>query len=146
MITGKARKTLRAASFVLVATLPALAQSDSKRDRKNDPSAIGNRKVSGSVNFYSIEQEIALGRQLAIEVQKEARIVDDPIISEYINRLGQNLARNSDVVFPVSFKVIESDEINAFTLPGGFIFINTGLIRLSGDESELASALAHELG
>ena len=81
-----------------------------------------------------------------MEVQKQARIVDDPVISEYINRLGQNLARNSDVTFPVSFRVIEADEINAFTLPGGYIFLNTGVIRLSDNEAELASVLAHELG
>jgi predicted Zn-dependent protease len=114
--------------------------------KKTDPAAIGDRKVSGKVNFYSLEQEIALGKQLAIEVEKQARIVDDPIVSEYVNRLGQNLVRNSDVTFPVSFKIINSEEINAFTLPGGHIFIHTGLMNLSANESELASALAHELG
>jgi beta-barrel assembly-enhancing protease len=87
-----------------------------------------------------------LGKQLSIEVEKQAKIVDDPIISEYINRLGQNLARNSDVTFPVTFKLIEADEINAFTLPGGYVFINTGLLELSGNEAELASAIAHEIG
>jgi beta-barrel assembly-enhancing protease len=101
---------------------------------------------AASLNFYSIEQELALGKQLALEVEKQAKIVDDPTISEYVNRLGQNLARNSRIAFPVTVKIIESDEINAFTLPGGHIFINTGLIKLSANEAELASALAHELG
>jgi beta-barrel assembly-enhancing protease len=101
---------------------------------------------AASLNFYSIEQELALGKQLALEVEKQAKIVDDPTISEYVNRLGQNLARNSRIAFPVTVKIIQSDEINAFTLPGGHIFINTGLIKLSANEAELASALAHELG
>lgn len=115
-------------------------------DRKKDPNAIGDRDVAKGLNFYSVPQELALGKQLSIEVAREAKMVDDPIVSEYINRLGQNLARNSDVTFPVSFRLIESDEINAFTLPGGYIFINSALVELSGNEAELASAMAHEIG
>jgi predicted Zn-dependent protease len=115
-------------------------------DKKKDPARIGDRNVSKGLNFYTLDQEMALGKQLSIEVEKEAKIVDDPILSEYINRLGQNLARNSDVTFPVTFKLIEADEINAFTLPGGYVFINTGLLELSGNEAELASAIAHEIG
>jgi predicted Zn-dependent protease len=134
----------RAATVLVVAAvaiLPALAN-----DKKRDPAEIGARNVSKGLNFYTLDQELALGKQLSIEVEKQAKIVDDPIVSEYINRLGQNLARNSDVTFPVTFKLIEADEINAFTLPGGYIFINTGLLELSGDEAELASAIAHEIG
>jgi predicted Zn-dependent protease len=127
--------------LALAAGLPGAAATAEK-----DPTAIGHRKVAGAVNFYSVQKEIALGRQLAIEVEKQARIVDDPEVSEYINRLGQNLGRNSDVQFPLTFKLIESDEINAFTLPGGYIFINTGLLNLTANEAELASALAHEIG
>jgi predicted Zn-dependent protease len=115
-------------------------------DKKKDPRAIGERNVARGPNFYSLEKEIALGKQLSIEVQKQTRIIDDPIIAEYLNRLGQNLVRNSDVTFPVSFTFIDADEINAFTLPGGFIFVNTALLRLSDNEAELASVLAHELG
>jgi predicted Zn-dependent protease len=121
--------------------LPAFA-----RDKKKDPTEIGDRNVSKGLNFYTLDQEMALGKQLAIEVEKQAKIVDDPIVSEYLNRLGQNLARNSDVTFPVTFKLIEGDEINAFTLPGGYVFVNTGLLMLSANEAELASAIAHELG
>ncbi|HEY3839856.1 MAG TPA: M48 family metallopeptidase [Bryobacteraceae bacterium] len=113
---------------------------------KKDPEAIGTRKVDGGINFYSVEKEIALGKQLAIEVQRQAKLLEDPIVNEYINRLTQNLTRNSDVKFPVTVKVIDDDVINAFTLPGGFLFVNTGLIRLSESESELASAISHELG
>jgi predicted Zn-dependent protease len=127
--------------LAIAACLPAFAGSVEK-----DPTAIGQRNVAGAVNFYSIEKELALGKQLALEVEKQARIVDDPIVAEYINRIGQNLVRNSDAEFPVTFRLIESDEINAFTLPGGFIFINTGLVKLTANEAELASALAHEIG
>jgi predicted Zn-dependent protease len=130
---------------VLCLTVPAFGQ-DHKKDNKKDPSEIGDRNVSKGLNFYSLEQELALGKQLAIEVEKQAKIVDDPIVAEYINRLGQNLGSNSDVTFPLTFKLIESDEINAFTLPGGYVFVNTGLLRLSGNEAELAAAIAHEIG
>jgi predicted Zn-dependent protease len=136
-------KRLLAAALIIRALIPVLALAG---DNKKNPAAIGIRRVDKGVNFYSIQQELALGKQLAREVEKEARIVDDPIVSEYVNRLGQNLVLNSDVTFPVSFKVIQSDQIDAFTLPGGFIFINTGLLKLSANEAELASALAHELG
>jgi predicted Zn-dependent protease len=128
-------------AIAAISTLPAFA-----KDRKKDPTQIGDRNVSKGLNFYSLDQELALGKQLAIEVEKESKIVGDPIVSEYINRLGQNLVHNSDVTFPVTFKLIEADEINAFTLPGGYIFINTGLLKLSANEAELASAIAHELG
>ncbi len=134
----------RATAFVIAALLVCSAALAG--DKKKDPNEIGDRNVSGGLNFYSLDQELALGKQLSIEVERQAKIVDDPIIAEYINRLGQNLARNSDIRFPVSFKLIEADEVNAFTLPGGYIFINTALVELSGNEAELASAIAHEIG
>lgn len=130
---------------IFLITLCAATSLHGQQDKKNDPSEIGNRKVTGGPNFYSIEKEIALGRQLALEVERQTKLFDDPIVSEYINRLGQNLARHSDVTFPVHFKITDSGQPNAFTLPGGHIFIDTGLIRLSESESELAATLAHEL-
>lgn len=133
-----------ATAILLCSAIVALAAPDDAR--KSDPEAIGTRKVDGGVNFYSVEKEIALGKQLAIEVERQARLLEDPNITEYINRLTQQLVRNSDVKFPVTVKVIDDDIINAFTLPGGYLFINTGLIRLSESESELASAISHELG
>src|SRR5512144_431331 len=96
--------------------------------KKKDPEEIGNRDVGKGGNFYSLEKEIALGKQLAKEVEREAKIVDDPAIAEDVNRVGQNLARNSDAKVPFTIKVIDSEEINAFALPGGFFFVNTGLI------------------
>src|SRR5580693_3722735 len=97
-----ARARTRSTAILVAASLsilPAYA-----RDKKKDPTEIGDRNVSKGLNFYSLDQEMALGKQLAIEVEKQVKIVDDPIVSEYINRLGQNLARHSDVTFPVTFK------------------------------------------
>ncbi|MEI9973372.1 MAG: hypothetical protein WDO73_15815 [Ignavibacteriota bacterium] len=93
---------------------------DSKKNPKNDPDAIGNRDVGKGVNFYSLDKEIALGKQLAQEVERQAKVVTDPTISEYVNRIGQNLVRNSDAKVPFTIKVLDSEEVNAFALPGGF--------------------------
>jgi beta-barrel assembly-enhancing protease len=136
------RPGLRAITVVLSLTLAASVQAQNK---KNDPSQIGNRNVGKGVNFYSLEKEIALGKQLAEEVQRQAKIVDDPMISEYVNRLGQNLVRNSDAKVPFTFQVIDAEVPNAFALPGGFVFVNTGLIELAEEEDELAGAMAHEI-
>jgi predicted Zn-dependent protease len=138
-------KTMARSTVMFVMAVASIVPASAK-DKTKDPTEIGDRNVAKGLNFYSLDQELALGKQLAIEVEKQAKIVDDPAVSEYINRLGQNLARNSDVTFPVTFKLIEAEEINAFTLPGGYIFINTGLLKLSANEAELASAIAHELG
>ena len=132
--------------LTLFALIPLVVTTCMAGDKKKDPDEIGNRDVGKGVNFYSLEKEMAMGRQLALEVQKQSRMVDDPILGEYINRLGQNLARNSDTRIPVSFQVIDSDSVNAFTLPGGYIFVNSGLIRLAQTEAELAGAMAHEIG
>jgi len=121
---------------------PASAQS---KDKKKDPEQIANRDVGKGVNFYSIEKEIALGRQLAQEVEKSAKIVDDPLQAEYVNRLAQNLARNSDIKVPVTAKWIDSAEVNAFALPGGFLFVNSGVMLKADNEAELASVMAHEI-
>jgi beta-barrel assembly-enhancing protease len=115
------------------------------RNSKEDVEAIGNRKVGKGPNFYSLEKEIALGKQLAQEVERSARLVDDPVVTEYINRVGQNLVRNSDARVPFTIKVIDSDEVNAFALPGGFFYVNSGLILRAQEESELAGVMAHEI-
>ena len=132
--------------LTLFALIPLVVTTCIAGDKKKDPDEIGNRDVGKGVNFYSLEKEMAMGRQLALEVQKQSRMVDDPILGEYINRIGQNLARHSDARIPVSFQVIDSDSVNAFTLPGGYIFVNSGLIRLAQTEAELAGAIAHEIG
>jgi predicted Zn-dependent protease len=116
------------------------AEKADKNEKKEETSKVGR-----GVNFYSLEKEIALGKQLAQEVERQAKIVDDPIISEYVNRIGQNIVRNSDAKVPFTIKVIDSDEVNAFALPGGFFFVNTGLILKAGNEAELAGVMAHEI-
>jgi predicted Zn-dependent protease len=121
---------------------PALAQS---KEKKKDPEQIGNRDVGKGVNLYSLEKEIALGKQLAQEVERSAKIVDDPALAEYGNRIAQNLARNSDIKVPVTAKWVDSGEVNAFALPGGYLFVNTGLMMKAETEAELASVLSHEI-
>jgi predicted Zn-dependent protease len=115
------------------------------KDKKKDPEEIGNRDIGKGVNFYSLEKEIALGKQLAQEVERQAKIVDDPVIAEYVNRVGQNLVRNSDAKVPFTIKVLDSEEVNAFALPGGFFFVNSGLILKADNEAELAGVMAHEI-
>ncbi len=131
--------------LVPLAAFAFLASAALCADDKKDPDKIGERDVSKGVNLYSIEKEIALGKSLAQEVEVGAKIVDDPVVSEYVNRVGQNLVRNSDAKFPFTIKVIDSDEVNAFALPGGFFFVNTGLILRAESESELAGVMAHEI-
>jgi predicted Zn-dependent protease len=114
-------------------------------DKKKDPNEIGNRDVGKGLNLYSLEKEIALGKQLAQEVEQQSKVVNDPIISEYVNRIGQNLVRNSDAKVPFTIKVLDSEEVNAFALPGGFFFVNTGLILKADNEAELAGVMAHEI-
>jgi predicted Zn-dependent protease len=118
--------------------------SQSKGSEKN-PDDIGDRNVSGKVNFYSLEKEIALGKQLAQQVERQSKVVNDPVVSEYVNRIGQNLVRNSDAKVPFTIKVIEDPSVNAFALPGGFFFVQTGLILKADTEAELAGVMAHEI-
>jgi predicted Zn-dependent protease len=134
---------------VLVCLLGVVAgvgfAQDSSRNKKDDPAQIGNRDVGKGVNLYSLEKEMALGKQLAQEVQRQAKVLDDPLIAEYINRIGQNLARNSDAKVPFTFQVIEGDSPNAFALPGGYIFVYTALLKIADEEDEVAAAMAHEI-
>ena len=115
------------------------------RNSKEDVDAIGDRKVSCHMNWFSIEKEIALGKGLAQEVERSSKLIDDPVVTEYVNRVGQNLVRNSDAKVPFTIKVIDSDEVNAFALPGGFFYVNSGLILRAQEESELAGVMAHEI-
>lgn len=116
-----------------------------EKNKKKDPEEIGNRDVGKGINFYSLEKEIALGKEVAQEIERQAKVVDDPVISEYVNRLGQNLVRNSDVKVPVTIKVLDAEEINAMALPGGFFFVNSGLILKAETEAELAGVMSHEI-
>src|SRR5712691_11193592 len=96
-------------------------------------------------NWYGLEHQIAEGKQISMQVETQSKIINDPVISEYINRLGQNLVRNSDSQVPFTIKVIDSDDINAFALPGGFFYVNSGLILAADEEAELAGVMAHEI-
>jgi predicted Zn-dependent protease len=131
--------------LLLVLFLIAPASFAKKKNPEQDPDQIGNRDVGKGLNFYSLEKEIALGKQMAQEVERQAKIIDDPIVAEYVNRLGQNLVRNSDAKVPFTIKVLDSDEVNAFALPGGFFFVNSGLILKADNEAELAGVMAHEI-
>jgi predicted Zn-dependent protease len=103
-------------------------------------------RVFADDNFYSLQKEIALGRQLAREVERQATMVRDPAIAAYLNRIGANLARQSDAQLPVTIQVIDGGDVNAFALPGGFIFVDSGLILKADDEAELAGVIAHCVG
>jgi Zn-dependent protease with chaperone function len=124
---------------------PGAANPVGSLQAKYDVSQIGHRNIGSGLDFYSIDREIALGHQLASEVEQNTKLVTDPTINEYINRIGQNLVRNSDARVPFTIKVLDTDEVNAFALPGGFFFVNSGLILAADDEAELAGVMAHEI-
>jgi len=113
---------------------------------RDDVSAVGNRDIGGRGlgNWYSTDYEIKLGRTYSAQVEKSAKFITDPVVTEYVNRIGQNIVRNSDCRVPFTIKVIDSDEINAMALPGGFFYVNSGLILNADEESELAGVMAHE--
>jgi len=112
----------------------------------NDVSAVGNRDIGGRGlgNWYSTDTEIKMGKEYATEIEKSTRFITDPVITEYVNRIGQNIVKNSDCKVPFTIKVIDSDEINAMALPGGFFYVNSGLILNADEEAELAGVMAHE--
>ena len=109
--------------------------------------AIGNRKVGGRGlgDWYSLETEIKMGKQYSMQIENSVKMVQDSVVNEYVNRIGQNLVRNSDAQVPFTIKVIDSDEVNAFALPGGFFYVNSGLILAADEEAELAGVMAHEI-
>ena len=132
-------------------TPPATSADDSadkgkpKHAGKNNVDAIGNRSVGNGLSFYSIEKEIRIGKQYAQEVEASVKLVQDPVINEYVNRIGQNLVRNSDAKVPFTIKVIDTDVVNAMALPGGFFYVNSGLILAADEEAELAGVMSHEI-
>jgi len=111
-----------------------------------DVSAVGNRNIGGRGmgNWYSTDSEIKMGKQYADQIEKSTKFITDPVVDEYINRIGQNIVKNSDCKVPFTIKVIDSDEINAFALPGGFFYVNSGLILAADEEAELAGVMSHE--
>lgn len=117
-----------------------------KKGSEDDVDAIGTRNIGkrGLGNWYSINSEIGMGKQSSMEIEKSAHMVTDPVVVEYVNRVGQNIVKNSDCKVPFTIKVIDSDEINAMALPGGFFYVNSGLIMAADEEAELAGVMAHE--
>jgi predicted Zn-dependent protease len=156
MRTSSAHRHLwLALSLILIAT-PAFAQNNSTKQKDSskkstlsdneNPEMIGKRNInSHQINFYSYDKEVAIGRQYAQEVDRSAKLIEDPLIVDYINKVGQNLVLHSDAKVPFTIKVIDTDEINAFALPGGFFYVNKGLILAADNEAELAGPMAHEI-
>jgi len=131
------------------AALPVQEDSQIKHDGgKTDVDAVGNRNVGcgrGVGNWYSVEKQVAMGRSFAQQVEAQVKMVNDPVVTEYVNRIGQNLVRNSDAQVPFTIKVIDSDVVNAMALPGGFFYVNSGLILAADEEAEVAGVMAHEI-
>ena len=138
------------------ATVADDAPAPPSKPDKNAPStetlsaidSIGNRNVGcgrGAGNWYSLDKQVAMGQQYSQQIEHSAKLVSDPVVIEYVNRVGQNLVRNSDSKVPFTIKVIDTDEINAFALPGGFFYVNSGLILAADNEAELAGVMAHEI-
>ena len=117
-----------------------------KPGSRDDVSAVGNRDIGGRgmTNWYSTDYEIKIGRSYAAQVEKSTKLITDPVVVEYVNRVGQNIVKNSDCKVPFTIKIIDSDEINAMALPGGFFYVNSGLILNADEEAELAGVMAHE--
>jgi hypothetical protein len=124
-------------------------KADAKKPKNSDIDNVGNRNINkgiGNLNLSSIESDVRMGKQAAAEVERDVQLINDPVITEYVNRIGQNIVKNSDATqFTFSFKVVDSDEVNAFALPGGFAYVNSGLILAADDEAELAGVMAHEI-
>ena len=128
---------------------PLPAKSKQPLSVNDDPTMIGKRNINKGIIAKmsgSTEKEVRMGRELAAEVDRQAKFIDDPMITEYVNRVGQNIVLHSDAKVPFTIKVIDSDEVNAFALPGGFFYVNKGLILVADNEAELAGVMAHETG
>ncbi len=138
----------RAMALTLALTLALVTAPSLLADCPANVEAIGNRNIGkggGLGNWYSLDKEIQIGKEYASQVDQSSRMVQDPVVNEYVNRIGQNLVRNSDARVPFTIKVIDSDEVNAFALPGGFFYVNTGLVLAADEEAELAGVMAHEI-
>jgi len=136
-------------SVLMILVLMSPASVFAGRKHK-DVENIGNRKINGRIagifpNFVSLEKEIQLGAQFAQLFEETARLVEDPVVTEYVDRLGQKIVKHSDAKVPFVFKVVDTEEVNAFALPGGYLYVNKGLILEADNESELAGVLAHEI-
>jgi hypothetical protein len=147
--TEEEMKVARDAASKKVDSLPSPGESMDphiKAGSEDDVAAVGTRNIGGRGmgNWYSTDWEIRNGKSYSMEIEKSAHMVNDPVVVEYINRVGQNIVKNSDCKVPFTIKIIDSDEINAMALPGGFFYVNSGLIMAADEEAELAGVMAHE--
>jgi len=156
---SSAAKTGTAAAASTPASAGAPASKADAKDEKDefdfphdgktdDVNAIGNRNVGcskGLGNWYSLESQVRLGKGYAMQVEQSAKVINDPVVSEYINRIAQNIVRNSDAKVPFTVKVLDDDSVNAFALPGGYFYVQSGLILAADNEAELAGVMAHEI-
>jgi predicted Zn-dependent protease len=156
--SSQSSSTPQAQSAPPAQTQPAATTDDAPpaKPDKNAPSqqtlsaidSIGNRNVGcnkGAGNWYSLDKQVAMGQQYSQQIEHSVKLISDPVVTEYVNRVGQNLVRNSDSKVPFTIKVIDTNEINAFALPGGFFYVNSGLILAADNEAELAGVMAHEI-
>jgi len=145
--TKKAADEKKAADAAAKKEAAQKKKADAGKPKNSDIENVGNRNINKhSINFSSIESDVRLGKQAAAEVERDVQLINDPIVTEYVNRVGQNLVKNSDATqFTFTIKVVDSDEVNAFALPGGFFYVNSGLILAADDEAELAGVMAHEI-
>ncbi len=122
-------------------------RKDIKKGSVNDVDAAGTRDIGGRGmgNWFSTDWEVRNGKSYAMEIERSSHLITDPVIVEYVNRVGQNIVKNSDAKVPFTIKVLDSDEINAMALPGGFFYVNSGLILACDEEAELAGVMAHEI-
>lgn len=131
---------------LMCAALPATARkTDLSGNKMDNVYDIGDRRVAHR-SLISLQREISIGKQYAAQINRSSKLLKDPVVTEYVNRVEQNIAENSDAKEPISVRIIESPEVNAFTLPGGYIYVYTGLLRTVSSEAELAAVLAHETG
>src|SRR5262252_10664666 len=143
--SGSAVPSKVASAVASTPSLPPVTAPSANEPDKYNVGLIGHRNVGNGLNFYSLEREIAVGQDLAKQVEQSSKLVNDPDVTSYVNRIGQNLVRNSDARVPFTIKVIDSGEINAFALPGGFFYVDSGLILAAESEAELAAIMAHEI-
>jgi hypothetical protein len=146
--TAAAQDTaIRARKNTAPEPLPNGVMPGVKKGSIDDVSATGTRDIGGRGlgNWYSTESEMKEGKGISMEIEKSVKFINDPVVTEYVNRVGQNIVKNSDAKVPFTIKVIDSDEINAMALPGGFFYVNSGLILAADDEAELAGVMAHEI-
>jgi predicted Zn-dependent protease len=143
---GKAEDTKKTPATTT--TVNATTSAKKPLSTNEDPAMIGKRNINSGIIAKmsgSTEKEVRQGREAAAEVDRQAKFIDDPLITEYVNRVGQNIVLHSDAKVPFTIKVIDSDEVNAFALPGGFFYVNKGLLLAADNEAELAGVMAHEI-